>query len=318
MTTIVRPPYDPELQAALELMPAMPAITTEMLPAARASLVAPPIESVIADRPITYTDYVVPGYDGGEIVVSVLKRADHTRADGAAVFFIHGGGMIVGDRWIGAEALVNWVEKYDVVAATVEYRLAPEFPDPVPVEDCYAGLTWFAEHSDALGFRSSRILITGGSAGGGLAAGVGLLARDRSGPHLAAQVLDCPMLDDRDETLSTRQFSGIGIWDREANVFGWSSLLGDRVATDAVSIYAAPARATDLGGLPPTFLDVGSAEVFRDETIAYAQKIWAAGGQAELHVWAGGFHGYEVVTTAAVSRTTLETREAWVSRYLAE
>jgi acetyl esterase/lipase len=226
--------------------------------------------------------------------------------------------MIMGDRWVGAEAIADWVERYDVVGATVEYRLAPEFPDPVPVEDCYAGLVWFAGKSDELGFDADRILLTGGSAGGGLAAGVALLARDRGTPPIAAQLLDCPMLDDRDSTLSTLQFADIGVWDREANVYGWSSLLGERANTDDVSIYAAPARATDLSGLPPAFLDVGSAEVFRDETIDYASRIWAVGGQAELHVFSGGFHGYEVVSTAAVSRTTLEVREAWVKRYLAD
>jgi acetyl esterase/lipase len=318
MPTIARPPYDPELQAALDLMPAPPPLTDAMLPAIRSNPISPPIATVIEGRPLTVTDHTVPGHDGAEITVSVIARTDHVRTDGAAVYMIHGGGMIMGDRWVGAEALADWVERYDVVGATVEYRLAPEFPDPVPVEDCYAGLTWFAGKSDELGFDATRILLTGGSAGGGLAAGVALLSRDRGTPQLAAQLLDCPMLDDRDATLSTQQFEGIGIWDRAANVFGWSSLLGERTNTDDVSIYAAPARATDLGGLPPAFLDVGSAEVFRDETIEYASKIWAAGGQAELHVFSGGFHGYEVVSTAAVSRTTLEVREAWVKRYLAD
>ena len=124
------------------------------------------------------------------------------------------------------------------------------------------------------------------------------------------------MLDDRDASPSAHQFSGGALWSREANVFGWSSLLGDRANTENVSIYAAPARATDLSGLPPTFLDVGSAEVFRDETIDYAQKIWAAGGRAELHVYAGGFHGFEAVTTAAVSARCQAMRKAWVERYL--
>jgi len=318
MSKIVRPPYDPELKAALDLMPASPPLSNDILPMARTIQIAPPIDTVLAGRPLEYTDYTVSGHGGADILVSIIKRTDHIRTDGAAVYLIHGGGMILGDRWIGAEALANWVERYDVIGATVEYRLAPEFPDPVPVEDCYAGLSWFAGKGEEFGFDPERILITGGSAGGGLAAGTALLARDRKSPSLVAQVLDCPMLDDRDATLSTRQFSGIGVWDRETNVFGWSSLLGERANTEDVSIYAAPARATDLSGLPPTYLDVGSAEVFRDETIAYASKIWEAGGQAELHVFAGGFHGYEVVTTAAVSRTTLEVREAWVRRYLAD
>lgn len=133
-----------------------------------------------------------------------------------------------------------------------------------------------------------------------------------------AEVLDYPMLDDRDATNSTLQFSGFGLWDRETNAFGWSSLLGDHANGADVSIYAAPARATNLGGLPPTFLDVGSAEVFRDETIEYAQKIWAAGGQAELHVYEGGFHGYEFLAASTeISTRTVAARESWVHRYLA-
>ena len=126
------------------------------------------------------------------------------------------------------------------------------------MEDCYAGLVWTAEHADELGIDPTRLDHRRGSAGGGLAAGVALLARDRGGPALAGQVLIYPMLDDRNDTVSTRQIDGIGVWDRTSNVTGWSALLGDRRATDDVSIYAAPARATDLSGLPPAFIDCGS------------------------------------------------------------
>lgn len=316
MTTIARPPYDAELKAALDLMPPIPTLTAEILPLMRANDYGEPLESIIAGRPLHVEDHTIRSSDGAEIVVGIMRRTDHTRRDGAAVFGIHGGGMITGDRWQSADQLANWVEEYDVVAATVSYRLAPEFPDPIPLEDCYAALTWFASQSDELGFDPARVVISGGSAGGGLAAGTALLARDRSGPQIAAQLLMCPMLDDRDRTLSTQQYDGIGIWDRSANRFGWASLLGDRAGTDDVSIYAAPARATDLSGLPPAYLDVGSAEVFRDEVIAYASQIWAAGGQAELHVWSGGFHGSDMVATAALTITSAQTRADWIRRYL--
>ncbi|WP_425551844.1 alpha/beta hydrolase fold domain-containing protein [Herbiconiux moechotypicola] len=122
------------------------------------------------------------------------------------------------------------------------------------------------------------------SAGGGLAAGIALLARDRQGPALLGQLLICPILDDRDSTVSTLQFDGAGTWDRSSNLTGWTALLGSRRGTPEVSIYAAPARATDLTGLPSTYIDCGSAEVFRDEDVAYASSLWAAGVQAELHV----------------------------------
>jgi acetyl esterase/lipase len=133
----------------------------------------------------------------------------------------------------------------------------------------------------------------------------------------AAMLLMWPMLDDRNETTSAQQIDGVGIWDRTSNETGWTALLGDRRGTDDVSSYAAPARATDLSGLPPAYIEAGSAEVFRDETVAFASAIWEAGGSAELHIWAGGFHGFQtIVPTAAVSQRAIQARESWVRRVL--
>jgi acetyl esterase/lipase len=225
--------------------------------------------------------------------------------------------MIIGNRWLGVVGFLDWAERFNGVIVTVEYRLAPEFPDPYPVEDCYAGLVWTAENAAELGIDPNRLLIGGGSAGGGLAAGTTLLARDRRGPGLIGQLLIYPMLDDRDESVSTRQIDGIGVWDRGSNITGWTALLGGRKGTDDVSIYAAPARATDLTGLPPAFIDCGSAEVFRDEDVDYATRLWAAGVQAELHVWAGGFHGFDMFAPhTAVAQAMLAARDDWVNRLL--
>ena len=143
------------------------------------------------------------------------------------------------------------------------------------------------------------------------------MARDKGGPALAAQVLIYPMLDDRNETVSSQQINGIGVWDRGSNDMGWDAYLGDRRKTDQVSIYAAPSRATDLTNLPPAFIDVGTAEVFRDEDVAYASAIWAQGGVAELHVWPGGFHAFDqMAPQAALSIAMTQTRTAWVRRIL--
>jgi len=126
------------------------------------------------------------------------------------------------------------------------------------------------------------------------------------------------MLDDRNDTVSSRQYDGVGAWDRHNNDTGWTALLGDARGTDAVSPYAAPARARDLSGLPPAYLDVGSAEVFRDEVTDYAARIWACGGRAELHVWAGGYHGFsEFSPEAEVSRAAVAARDSWLRRLLA-
>jgi acetyl esterase/lipase len=199
--------------------------------------------------------------------------------------------------------------------ASVEYRLAPEHPYPIPLEDCYSALTWL---SGLPAVDPSRVAIGGASAGGGLAAAVALIVRDRGAPALLGQLLVCPMLDDRNETPSSWQMAGQGIWDRAANDVGWTALLGDARGGPDVSPYAAPARATDLSGLPPAFVDVGSAETFRDEDVAYASRIWQAGGSAELHVWPGGFHGFAgAVPQAAVSRAAVAAQRDWLARLLA-
>ncbi|QFR98183.1 alpha/beta hydrolase fold domain-containing protein [Streptomyces tsukubensis] len=261
-------------------------------------------------------DHVIPGHEGAEITVSVLSRPGRT-APGPGIYAIHGGGMIMGDRFTTIDTVLPWVFEHDAVVVTVEYRLAPEFPDPYPVEDCFAGLKWTFENAADLGIDVQRLIIAGGSAGGGLAAGTTLLARDRQLPPLFGQVLQCPMLDDRNETVSSLQIDGIGTWERGSNLLGWTSLLGDRQGSDNVSIYAAPGRATDLAGLAPTFIDCGSAEVFRDECVAYASRIWEAGGAAELHIWAGGLHGFEAFAPhAAISQAATAARNNWVSRLL--
>ncbi len=171
-----------------------------------------------------------------------------------------------------------------------EYRLAPEHPDPTPVEDCYTALQWAAAHLDLL--DADRLVIGGDSAGGGLTAGVALLARDRGGPSVDAQLLVYPMLDDRTAASNSTLGDDL-VWTYGDNATGWGALLGDRFGTDDVSPYAAPARAKDLSGLPRTFIDVGSVDVFRDEDVAYATRLWAAGVSAELHVYPGVPHAFE-------------------------
>jgi acetyl esterase/lipase len=312
------PPFDIELAAALaavaEFMP--PTLSPEMIEPLRSGLPALPLDDIIAGRAISYEDRTIPGPEGApDLTVTIFRKEGHV--GGPGIYHLHGGGMIIGDRFTGIGDILEWVDLLDGVAVTVEYRLAPENPDPAPVEDGYAGLLWMAEHADELGFDPERLIVAGASAGGGLAAGVALLARDRGGPALAGQVLMYPMIDDRNETISSHQIDGTGVWDRGSNDTGWDALLGDRRKTDRVSIYAAPARATDLSGLPPTYIDCGSSEVFRDEDVSYASTIWACGGVAELHVWPGGFHGFDsLAPQAALSVLMRSTRTGWVLRLL--
>ncbi|RZT88748.1 acetyl esterase/lipase [Pseudonocardia sediminis] len=314
-----RPPFDAELEAALgevhRVVP--PGITPDMVEQVRRARdeSSPSLGEIVAGRPIDVSEHVAPGPDG-DVPVSVVRPRDQVRG-APVVYWCHGGGMFMGDRATGGEQFCDWVEQLGVVVVSVEYRLAPEHPDPAPVEDCYAGLVWTAGHAAEFGADASSLVVGGASAGGGLAAGVALLARDRGGPAIAGQLLVYPMLDDRNDTASVAQFEGVGVWDRVSNETGWGALLGERRGTADVSSYAAPARAQDLTGLPPAYVDVASTETFRDEDVAYATALWNAGVQAELHVWPGGFHGFDgFVPGADLSRRARAARVAWLTRLL--
>ncbi|MDF5753106.1 alpha/beta hydrolase [Spongiactinospora sp. TRM90649] len=317
-------PFDPSLEPVLAAMPRPdgPAPTVETIPqwrAAGAFMAMPSVAEVIGDRAIDAEELMVPGPDGApDLEITVLRPRGLTAAV-PGLYNIHGGGMISGHRSMDTPRLADLVAELGVVAVNVEYRLAPEHPDPAPVEDCYAGLRWMADHAEELGVDPRRVVVMGGSAGGGLSAGVALLARDRGGPYLAGQLLLCPMLDDGNETVSSHQYDGLGTWPRAMNLLGWRALLGDSAGDPSadVSSYAAPARAKDLSGLPPAFIEAGSAELFRDENVAYASRIWATGGQAELHIWGGAFHGFDIFAPEhEVTKAALASRLSWFRRVL--
>lgn len=318
--TTARPSLDPELSALLADMPDVPPLSAETLPLIR-PFATVDADFALAGHDLSRRDITVPGFDGVPIPLTVLTpaRGGEPRTPAPCIYWVHGGGMVMGDRFSQIDIPLDWLESFGATVVSVDYRLAPEASGTTLVEDCYAGLGWVASHADELDIDPARIIVAGTSAGGGLAAGTTLLARDRQGPAIAAQVLICPMLDHRNTTESSRQFTGPGVWSREANEFGWRSVLGDLAdrGDGGVPGYVSPALAEDLAGLPTTYVDAGSAEVFRDENVAYASRIWAAGGQAELHVWAGGFHGFDALfPQAQVSQAARAARSDWLSRVL--
>ena len=262
-------------------------------------------------------DVTVPGPSGDPDVTMRIYRPTSATDPVPALYWMHGGGMMIGSMDMDDALLVGAAEKLGIATVSVEYRLAPEHPDPAPVEDCYAGLVWTAAHASDYGIDGDRIAVGGASAGGGLAAGTALLARDRGAPHVAFQLLLEPMLDDRSVTFSSTQYDGTVVWDRSDNAQGWGSLLGDRIGGDSVSPYAAPARATDLTGLPPTLIDVGEVETFRDECIEYARRLFAAGIPTELHVYPGAFHGFDLIAPdSAIGRLAWNLRWTALARAL--
>jgi acetyl esterase/lipase len=269
----------------------------------------------VPDNPnVTREDRTVPGPLGEPDISVRIYRPRSATGTLPGIYFIHGGGMVLGNVAGEDPVATRLCDEVGAVVVSVEYRLAPEHPHPAPVEDCYAGLLWTAGNAAELGIDPDRLAIYGGSAGGGLAIATAMIARDRGGPALRFMMPIYPMVDDRNETESSQEITDIGIWDRAANIEAWAWYLGGKEADQ----YAAPARADDLAGLPPAFIDVGTVDMFRDEDIAFAQRLMAAGVPTELHVHPGSYHAAETFAPdAALSRRTWSLRTDALRRALA-
>ena len=296
---------DPELAPMLDLFPKLQ-LTAEMLPQVRAMLAEQQDQQqaqVPTPPDIDVTEYSVPGPQGAPevpVIVSIPKKAQRPMP---ALLWIHGGGYVLGSAKADQPQAMKIASQVGCAVVSVEYRLAPETPFPGPVEDCYAALKWLSAQADKLDVDVNRIAIGGASAGGGLTAGLGLLARDRGEIPLVFELLIYPMLDDRTVSASEpHPYTGEFIWTADANRFGWESLLGQEPGSPGVSPYAAAARAESVDGLPATYLCVGSLDLFLEEDMEYARRLIRAGVPTELHVYPAAYHGFNMAVEAQVTQ----------------
>jgi acetyl esterase/lipase len=295
---------DPELTPLIDQLPAIQ-LDPDTLLATRAMM----LEFGKANRPelpagVEVVERTVPGPSGAPDVRVMVVRPTARPASAPAILHIHGGGYVMGSAESSVAAAAAYALELGATVVSVDYRLAPETPHPGPVEDCYAALAWLHAQADELGVDRARIVVTGESAGGGLAASLVLLARDRGEIPVAFQHLVFPMLDDRTVVQADPSpYLGQFVWTRAANLFGWTSLLGQSPGGPDVSPYAAAARAGDLAGLPPTYIICGALDLFLEEDMDYARRLIRAGVPTELHIYPGAPHAFMFVPDAAVSKT---------------
>lgn len=292
---------DKDLLAGLDLMPTI-ALSNDMLP-----LIRDGFESRRAEAPPGLFEpsmqSIRSANGGSDLGVLVFEPA--MRKSTAAILHIHGGGMVLGSADLARLPLPYLCEALGVLAVSVDYRLAPETCFPGPQEDCYAALQWMTDNADLLGIDANHIIIMGESAGGGLAAAVTHMVRDRGALHLAGQVLIYPMLDHRTggpDCPWRNPMTGEFVWTRQSNQFGWNALRGQYSADDDEKGWFSPSLAGNLADLPPAFIAVGALDLFLDEDLDYARRLIAAGVSVEAHVYAGAYHGFNVVPEAPVSQ----------------
>ena len=294
--------YDPEIAAALEsLPPRQPPLPVGEWRERRRRIDVM-ADGMVAALPVpdgvTVEHDQAVASDGVRIALRIYRPLEG--ATGAIVVYLHGGGHFCCGIETSDRACRGYAAASGATLVSVDYRFAPEHPYPTAVEDAYAALEWVAEHATKLGGLPRRVAIMGDSAGAGMAAGVALMARDRSGPHVSHQVLIYPMLDDR-TVAPDPQLEPFLTWSYDDNATGWKALLGDRFGSDEVPPYAAPSRAEDLAELPPTYIEVGQLDAFRDEDVEYARRLALAGVEVELHVRPGTPHDFEVIAPHAAT-----------------
>jgi acetyl esterase/lipase len=283
---------DPELRPALEQMPPLD-ITRENVAQIRAAMAARRLPSAVE----VDSEHASVATQDGAVDVYIYRKT--SRPHQPALLWIHGGGYLLGSAQDERARVI--AAELDITVVSVDYRLAPEHPFPAGPEDCLAALEWMIREAASLGIDPTRLAIGGASAGGGMSAGVALMNRDRANHPLRLQLLLYPMIDNLHDTESG-QYENHPIWNQGTSFRAWEMYLNGTPGL-AASPYAAAARATDLAGLPPAYICVGSEDLFRDEDVEYARRLIAAGVPCELTVFPGLYHGGDMfVPGAAVSR----------------
>ncbi len=242
---------------------------------------------------IQIRDIFIAGQDGAQIRLRVYQpRAPLTKAP--ALLWMHGGGYVMGVPEQDDIYVLPFVREVGLVVVSVDYRLAPDYPFPVPLEDCYAALQWMTDQAEIPGIDPERIAIGGSSAGGGLAAALAQVAHDRGEIHPVLQLLIYPMLDDRTGARKDIEPKAHIVWNNTSNQFGWEVYLGQPCGAETAPIGSVPARRANLAGLPPTWIGVGTNDLFYDEAAAYARRLSEAGEPCELVSVPGAFHGFDL------------------------
>lgn len=310
------PYFDPAVRAALETGAPTGEVRAENLAKVRANRLLLNDGILLSDK-VTRTDITVEGPPGALELRLRIHRPKDAEGELPALFWMHGGGYVIGAPEQDDLRFDRWCQRFGLVGVVPEYRLAPEHPYPAAIEDSYAGLRWVKEQGAQLGIDPTRVGIGGPSGGGGLAAGLGLLVRDRGELDIDYQMLIYPMIDDR-RTSVTANWT-VPVWSPESNAFGWASYLGDLFGTDEVPPYAAAAREIHPSGLPPTYIMVGSLDGFADEDIDYAKRLNHAGVDVELHVYPGAPHGFEgFAPFTDVARQARRDINGWLARQLSK
>ena len=314
-TSAPKPVIDPELAEALAALPKgpngklmdltdIPALQQQQRKMAEMMAAqAPPPDPRVAISAIQ-----VPRAGGSELGLRLYRPAGATAALPALAYF-HPGGQVMGEGMVNDAYAGGLCLSLDCVLVAVDYRVAPQTPAPGAAEDGFLAYTYLTGHASELGVDSRRVGLAGASGGGAAAAAVALMVRDQGIQPPCLLSLNYAMLDDRNDTPSSHEILDIGIWDRQENELAWKAVLGDRVGAPDLSPYCAPARATDLRGLPPAFIAVGQFDVFRDEDIDFALRLIAVGLPVDLHVYGTAYHSFDFMAPA--TRLTREFTETW-------